>query len=94
MQTNELDGERNLKPLLAPKYTHQNFEALFTKNVGASTVHCEFIAPDKDLYNYSGRILIDNVQTKENVRIDIDIRQFLHRSAVLKNSDQVMALVV
>jgi hypothetical protein len=61
VQTNELDGERNLKPLLAPKYTHQNFEALFTKNEGASTVDCEFIAPDKDLYNYSGTILISNV---------------------------------
>jgi len=45
ISTETLDGERNLKPKLAPQLTQQKLQELEGKAVGI-----EYIAPDKGIY--------------------------------------------
>ena len=57
----------------------------------------EFIEPCKDLYFYDGTITISKQNQKTGVEkkkvIKVDIKMFLHRGAVLRNSGSVFALV-
>lgn len=57
----------------------------------------EFIAPCKDIYFYDGRIILSKQNPKTGAEkkkvINVDIKMFLHRGAVLRNSGAVYALV-
>lgn len=57
----------------------------------------EFIEPCKDLYYYDGRIQLSKYNQKTGKEkkkiIQVDIKMFLHRGAVLRNSGSVFALV-
>ena len=57
----------------------------------------EFIEPCKDLYFYDGQITLTKQNQKTGVEkkkvINVDIKMFLHRGAVLRNSGSVFALV-
>jgi hypothetical protein len=54
VQTTDLDGERNLKPVFASKYIDYYFKQIFMdRKIKFSS---EFIAPSKDMYFYDGRI--------------------------------------
>ena len=102
-----MDGERNLKPLLAPIEIQSRFESLFLEDESTSTaktamgemvepkIKFRVIKPIKDLYTFQGKAIINSDQ--EGVQsevVQIDIMQFLHRGAVLRNSDRVLAIVV
>jgi hypothetical protein len=57
----------------------------------------EFIEPCKDLYFYDGRIILSKQNSKTGVEkkkiINVDIKMFMHRGAVLRNSGSVFAIV-
>ena len=56
------------------------------------------IEPLKDLYTFEGQARIrktdESVDVGKQEAIRLDISQFLHRGAVLKNSERVLCLVV
>lgn len=96
VQTTELDGERNLKPVIASKYLDFYFKRIFVERDMKLKAH--FVKPDKDMYFYDGRIELskqsksDREKMKNKV-VKIDLKMFLHRGAVLRNSGSVYALV-
>jgi len=57
----------------------------------------EFIEPCKDLYFYDGHIILSKSNPKTGAEkkkvIKVDIKMFLHRGAVLRNSGSVFAMV-
>lgn len=103
VQTAELDGERNLKPVIASKYIDFYFDRIF-KNRSDISFEGHFIGPTKNMYFYEGQIELTKERrskaTKSREReykkkcVEVDIRMFLHRGAVLRNSGSVFALVV
>ena len=94
--TGQLDGERNFKPKMAVKEIQVAFDdQLNSKDMGASfAVECD--APDKNLYNFTAKMLCKSansnvtVQTDGNLlgeqRLNMDLKQFLPRGAFVKNS--------
>ena len=95
VQTTELDGERNLKPLMSSRYIDYYFKRIFIdRQMG---IRAEFIEPCKDLYFYDGRIQLSKYNQKTGKEkkkiIQVDIKMFLHRGAVLRNSGSVFGLV-
>ena len=44
--------------------------------------------PDADLYNFVGTL------ESQNATLDLDLKQFLHRGTILKNSRSVDAVVI
>jgi len=81
ISTSNLDGERNLKPKLAPKMTQNSL----TDNE-AVTFSC--MEPHKDIYKFEANI------TKAGASQTLDLKQFIPRGSTVKNSDNVYALVV
>lgn len=57
----------------------------------------EFIEPCKDLYFYDGQITLTKKNEKNGAEkkkvIQVDIKMFMHRGAVLRNSGSVYAMV-
>ena len=79
ISTSQLDGERNLKPKLAPPETQDKLQ-----NLSAGlTVDAE--APIKDIYRFDGTV---------NGKFKADLKQFLPRGSYIKNSNDVYAIVV
>lgn len=95
VQTTELDGERNLKPRVSSRYLDYYFSRIFIEK--QMKFKAEFIEPCKDLYFYDGQITLTKQNQKTGVEkkkvINVDIKMFLHRGAVLRNSGSVFALV-
>ena len=95
VQTTELDGERNLKPRVSSRYLDYYFSRIFMEK--QMKFKAEFIEPCKDLYFYDGTITLSKQNQKTGVEkkkvIKVDIKMFLHRGAVLRNSGSVFALV-
>lgn len=89
VQTTELDGETNLKPVIASRYIEYHFKDIFIDKT--IRLAGEFQPPSKDIYSYDGRITCTN-GAKHKV-IAADIKMFLHRGAVLRNSPYVFGLV-
>ena len=52
------------------------------------------IEPIKDLYTFEGQAKIREDENGPIQTVKLDMLQFLHRGAVLKNSDRVLAMVV
>mmetsp|Transcript_89399 Transcript_89399/g.123352 ORF Transcript_89399/g.123352 Transcript_89399/m.123352 type:complete len:232 (+) Transcript_89399:642-1337(+) len=102
--TGQLDGERNFKPKMAVKEIQTSFDELNAEGSGASfAVECD--QPDKNLYNFTAKMLTKGstngnvtVQTDQNLlgeqRLNMDLKQFLPRGAFVKNSGQILALVL
>lgn len=69
-----MDGERNLKPLLAPIEIQSRFESLFLEDESTSTaktamgemvepkIKFRVIKPIKDLYTFQGKAIINSDQ--------------------------------
>lgn len=95
VQTTELDGERNLKPLMSSRYLDYYFSRIFIEK--QMKFKAEFIEPCKDLYFYEGQIILSKASAKTGANktkvINVDIKMFMHRGAVLRNSGSVFALV-
>lgn len=95
VQTTELDGERNLKPLMSSRYIDYYFSRIFIEK--QMKFKAEFIEPCKDLYFYDGHIILSKSNPKTGAEkkkvIKVDIKMFLHRGAVLRNSGSVFAMV-
>jgi hypothetical protein len=55
VQTAELDGERNLKPKMAPKFVQENYYKIVA--VGSDyEIKVETTPPTKDLYKFKGKL--------------------------------------
>ena len=81
ISTSQLDGERNLKPKLAPTLTMKGFEDL-------KSIQISYENPVKDIYRFEGNLQVgDNQNT-------LDLKQFIPRGAYVKNSQKIKALVV
>lgn len=96
VQTTELDGERNLKPVIASKYLNIYFDRIFKEK--EMVIKAEFEHPSKFMYSYEGRILLTRTDPKDETKlkekiINVDIKMFLYRGAVLRNSGTVFGLV-
>ena len=95
VQTTELDGERNLKPLMSSRYLDFYFSRIFIEK--QMKFKAEFIEPCKDLYFYEGQIILSKRSAKTGAEkkkvINVDIKMFMHRGAVLRNSGSVYAMV-
>jgi magnesium-transporting ATPase (P-type) len=93
VQTAQLDGERTLKPKFAPLEVQTAFHDIFTRHSEPGwKFRIDSIAPSKDLYYFEGKITW-NSGGKDST-CDVNLNQFLHRGATLRNSGKVYALVV
>jgi phospholipid-translocating ATPase len=110
VQTAQLDGERTLKPKMAPVETNTHFTEIFGLANGKpySKFEVKCVVPDKELYFFFGQIIFGDSGRQTDRKIineeagacenelkeDLDINQFLHRGALIRNSGRVLALVV
>jgi hypothetical protein len=62
VQTTELDGERNLKPVLVSRYIDYYFKRIFIDR--DIDFKAEFIEPCKDMYYYDGKIILTKQDSK------------------------------
>lgn len=88
IETSSLDGEKNLKPRLAPKETCDKFSksgdnAIFRLE---GKINCE--APNPSLHSFSGLLTI------RNMKVSLGIKQLLLRGAVLKNTKWILGIAV
>lgn len=90
VQTTELDGERNLKPIVGSSKVSAWFDKFLAKNSNLG-LKGRFIKPTKSMYYYQGEITVESEGKSDQVAVDL--KMFLHRGAVLRNSGSVYALV-
>jgi hypothetical protein len=90
-----LDGERNLKPIVTSKYIENYFEKIFLKR--SVSFEAQFTKPSADMYYYDGEIVLtkldDEKDQASSKKIHVDIKMFMARGAVLRNTEHVYALV-
>jgi phospholipid-transporting ATPase len=97
VQTTDLDGERNLKPIVTSKFIENYFEKIFLERSVA--FEAQFTQPCADMYYYDGEIILTKLDGEKDQaqasskEIHVDIKMFLARGAVLRNSGHVYALV-
>ena len=56
-----------------------------------SSIKLDVSAPAADLYTFRGSLTCPEL---DNFKMDLDIKQFLHRGAILKNSEYIDAVVI
>jgi len=101
VHTAALDGERNLKPKLAPKMVLENYSRIFCSEPSWD-LNVQSTVPVKDLYRFRGKLTMeptshmpqDKGADNETKSAMLDVNQFLHRGAFIKNSGKVLALVI
>ena len=70
INTSQLDGERNLKPKLAPRMIQGHFKDIVTKKTaGDKLFRLEYIQPCKDIYTYNGKLI--NLENKVETSLDL-----------------------
>ena len=84
ISTETLDGERNLKPKLAPQMTQGKLSNLEEKNA----IKISYIPPDKGIYNFKGQM---KHQEKAS---DLELKNFIPRGAVIRNTEEVFVVVL
>jgi len=82
-KTASLDGETNLKLKLALPFVNST---LFSPRGLGLRVECE--RPVADLYSFNAKLVYGEE------RLQVDLKQFMHRGATLCNSETVTGLVV
>lgn len=87
INTSQLDGERNLKPKLAPKITSGALESILK---APDKLQVDYMAPDKDIYKFEGKL----TNPKNGEGLVLDLKQFIPRGASVKDSSNVFVLVV
>jgi phospholipid-translocating ATPase len=94
LNTKQLDGETNLKPKLP--FTQIDAALKDISNKQAVDSSLDFVSslkiyaskPDADLYKFQGSVEMGGSQHS------LDLKQFLHRGALVKNSNYLDAVVV
>lgn len=89
ISTESLDGERNLKPKLAPQLTQGKMEAVIKQQSRASI---EYIQPDKNIYFFDGNLTLSSSANSESKKLEL--KNFIPRGSVVKNSEEILALIV
>ena len=86
IETSSLDGEKNLKPKLAPKETSDKFSKPGDKSIFRleGKIMCE--APNAALHSFSGTF------TMRSLKVALNIKQLLLRGAVLKNTKWILGI--
>ena len=87
IETASLDGEKNLKPKVAPKETMSLFEGEHPKIKLEGTIRCDL--PNSALYQYEGMMTLFGDQ-----KISLGPKQLLLRGAKLKNTEKIIGIVV
>lgn len=81
-----------MKPKLAPRMIQGRLGQLLSrKPVGEQIFRLDYIQPCKDIYKFEGKLtnLLEN-----KIETTLDMKQFIPRGAIIKNSQDVHALVV
>lgn len=102
-KTTTLDGMRNLKSLQAQMDIQNSFDSIFDPNssrktlgkqVASRNIEFAITEPFQDLDLFRGSARIDlHGEGSPPKSVDLTIKQFLHRGAVIHNSDRVLAMV-
>ena len=87
IETASLDGERNLKPKVAPKETMPLFDNSTPTIRLEGSIRCDL--PNPALYQYEGLMTIFGDQ-----KISLSQKQLLLRGAKLKNTEWIVGVVV
>eukprot|EP00350_Pseudokeronopsis_sp_OXSARD2_P013535 CAMPEP_0170549896 /NCGR_PEP_ID=MMETSP0211-20121228/7999_1 /TAXON_ID=311385 /ORGANISM="Pseudokeronopsis sp., Strain OXSARD2" /LENGTH=199 /DNA_ID=CAMNT_0010856147 /DNA_START=174 /DNA_END=773 /DNA_ORIENTATION=+ len=96
VQTTQLDGERNLKP----KYSLRHLQSTLPRLLETHRVEISYILPDKNINDFRGQVRIfdkagmDDSRNDDQRCFELDIRNFLHRGTVVKNSGKIYALAI
>jgi phospholipid-transporting ATPase len=85
ISTESLDGERNLKTKIACSATQANIESLCSSK---AKLNINYHDPNPEIQNFSGNLSC-NDQTNE-----LGIRNFIPRGTFVKNSEDVIVMVV
>ena len=88
ISTETLDGELNLKPKLSPTITQGKLKDLVLNN---SKIDLSYINPDRGIYTFNG--LMSHLETSETHN-ELELKNFIPRGAVLKNSEDVYVCVL
>jgi phospholipid-translocating ATPase len=95
LNTKGLDGESNLKPKLPPKamdkFMKSNYHNQEAQQNVLGSIKIQASAPAADLYTFKGRLECSGLN---HFTMELDIKQFMHRGAILQNSNYVDAAVV
>jgi len=85
IETASLDGEKNVKPRMSPKETLNSYH----NSTGIMRLEGRIICglPDPDLGNFNGSLFY------MGKKIFVNIKQFLYRGAILKNTKWVIGIV-
>jgi magnesium-transporting ATPase (P-type) len=87
IETRSLDGETNMKVKMAIQELNDYFsDRKELDSIGVVQAKCE--APSANLYQFQAQV------TWEQDSYDADLKQFLPRGAVVRNSDKITALVL
>ena len=86
IETASLDGEKNLKPKVAPKETSENSDSDHPAAKLRGTIQCD--NPNPELYQYEGVLT-----TGDSLKISLGPKQLLLRGARLKNTEWVVGVV-
>ena len=86
IETSSLDGEKNLKPKLAPKETSDKFVKHGNKSIFRleGKINCE--APNPSLHSFTGTF------NMKNMKVSLGVKQLLLRGAVLKNTKWILGI--
>ena len=87
IETGSLDGEKNLKPKVAPKETMPLFNASTPTVRLEGSIKCDL--PNSALYQYEGLMTIFG-----DKKINLNAKQLLLRGAKLKNTEWIVGIVV
>ena len=70
INTSQLDGERNLKPKLAPSMIQDRLDDLVKDSpAGDRLFKLKYIAPCKDIYRFDGKL--SYIKTQEETTLDL-----------------------
>lgn len=88
IETSSLDGEKNLKPRLAPKETCDKFSKNGDKAIFRleGKITCE--APNPSLHSFAGTLAV------RNIKVGLGVKQLLYRGAVLKNTKWIIGIAI
>jgi len=90
IETSNLDGEKNLKPILCLQKTFNLLKNVDNEHLLRLRGKIKCILPTTDLSTFNGEIFLNN----EKVSLKVDKKNFLYKGTVLKDTDWALGIVV
>jgi magnesium-transporting ATPase (P-type) len=79
ISSSTLDGEKNLKPKLAPKLTQGKLDTNF---------QIDYDLPNKNIFSFNG------ILRAGDSSCELSLKQFIPRGSIVKNSSKIYGMVV